>query len=231
MASDEPQLTPAEFFQNTARHDHLMWSRMSFTWTEKRKLLIAPHIEIIASVFDDILAGRRKRVLLNIAPRHGKTELGVKSLSSRIFAVNPRARVMHTSYSDELVQKNSRNVRGVLTNQHFQLAFPGTRMAPDSFAKKHWNTTEGAAPHAPTPAACRDPAPAKTSDSLADRGRPAGLAYRIRSWRRPAMPPWSSWRPHPFDSPLQVRVSPRDHPGTTGTARPGRGRVRQNWPT
>ena len=121
---------------------------MSFTWTEKRKLLIAPHIEIIASVFDDILAGRRKRVLLNIAPRHGKTELGVKSLSSRIFAVNPRARVMHTSYSDELVQKNSRNVRGVLTNQHFQLAFPGTRMAPDSFAKKHWNTTEGGEFHA-----------------------------------------------------------------------------------
>lgn len=148
MASDEVQLTQAGFFDHVARTNHLLWSRFAFTWSEKRTLLIAPHIEIIASVFDDILLGKRKRVLLNIAPRHGKTELGVKSLSSRIFAVNPNARIMHTSYSDELVQKNSRNVKGVLTNTHFQSAFPNTRMALDSFAKKHWNTTEGGEFHA-----------------------------------------------------------------------------------
>lgn len=128
--------------------NHLAWTKYAFRWSEKRRLLVAPHIEIISSVFDDILAGRRKRVILNIGPRHGKTETGVKSLSSRIFARNPNARIMHTSYSDELVQKNSRNVRGVVTTEQFKLAFPETRMAPDSFAKKHWNTTQGGEFHA-----------------------------------------------------------------------------------
>lgn len=154
MASNPLLLTPYQDqhpitrIRDAAKHSHLAWSALSFNWTEKRKLLVAPHIRIIASVFDDILAGRRKRVLLNIAPRHGKTELGVKSLSSRVFAVNGNARIMHTSYSDELVQKNSRNVRGVITTEQFKTAFPDTRMAPDSFAKKHWNTTMGGEFHA-----------------------------------------------------------------------------------
>lgn len=148
MVSDEIQLTPQEKIVYAAQASHLKWSQYAFKWTEKRQLLVAPHIRIIASVFDDILAGRRKRVLINICPRHGKTELGVKSLSSRIFAVNANARIMHTSYSDELVQKNSRNVRGVITTEQFKQAFPDSRMAPDSFAKKHWNTTEGGEFHA-----------------------------------------------------------------------------------
>lgn len=148
MVSDEVRLSPLEKVRLSAERSHLFWSKYTFNWTEKRKLMVAPHIEIIASVFDDILAGRRKRVLLNIAPRHGKTELGVKALSSRIYAKNPRARIMHTSYSDDLVQKNSRNVKGVITTEQFKLAFPNTRMAPDSFAKKHWNTTEGGEFHA-----------------------------------------------------------------------------------
>ena len=135
MAGHEVQLSPQQLIQLAAERSHLRWSRYAFRWTEKRKLIVAPHIEIIASVFDDILLGKRKRVLLNIAPRHGKTELGVKSLSSRIFARNPNARIMHTSYSDELVQKNSRNVKSVLTSEAFKAAFLSTRMAPDSFEK------------------------------------------------------------------------------------------------
>lgn len=148
MAGQELLLTPEEKIRYAAEGNHLRWSKYAFRWSDKRKLIVAPHIEIIASVFDDMLAGRRKRVLINIPPRHGKTELGVKALSSRIFAVNPSARIMHTSYSDELVQKNSRNVKGVLTSEQFKQAFPETRMAADSFAKKHWNTTQGGEFHA-----------------------------------------------------------------------------------
>lgn len=131
-----------------ARHSHLAWSKLAFRWKDKRGLLIADHTRIISDVFDDVMAGRRKRVLINMPPRHSKTELGVKSLSSRIFAVNPNARIMHTSYSDDLVQKNSRNVKGVLTTEEFKAFFPDTRMAMDSFAKKHWNTTAGGEFHA-----------------------------------------------------------------------------------
>lgn len=128
--------------------------RKIVSWRKPRAATTYRMIETIERVTD------RETVCFSVAhPDHlfcaGKdlvvthnTELGVKSLSSRIYARNPNARIMHTSYSDELVQKNSRNVKAVLTTEPFKQAFPNTRMAPDSFAKKHWNTTEGGEFHA-----------------------------------------------------------------------------------
>ena len=37
--------------------------------------IVGPHHRRLAKIFEDIAAGKKKRVIVNIAPRHGKSEL------------------------------------------------------------------------------------------------------------------------------------------------------------
>jgi len=140
--------SPAQIAKAVALERHLRWTRASFNWVNKRKLLPSPHIEMISAALDRVMAGKSTRLLINMPPRYGKTLLGVQALSSRILAKNPGARIMHTSYSQSLVQKNSRAVKQVLETEGFQQAFPEARIAHDAYAKAHWNTTAGGEFHA-----------------------------------------------------------------------------------
>ena len=124
------------------------WTRFAYKAIAKRPLLLSPHIELISQTLDRVMSGEITRLLINFPPRHGKTLLGVQSLSSRIMGVNPNARIMHTSYSQSLVQKNSRAVKQVLETKWFNTTFPRCQVAKDSYAKAHWNTTEGGEFHA-----------------------------------------------------------------------------------
>ena len=118
------------------------FTRYFFKKRCQRKFIVNSHHEKIWNKLQDVIDGKTKRLIINIAPRYGKTELAVKSFIAYCLSQNPSARFIHLSYSDDLALDNSEEIKDLVTSSEFQELFP-IKIKADSKAKKKWYTEEG----------------------------------------------------------------------------------------
>lgn len=104
--------------------------------------VVGKHHRLICDKLNDILAGRCRRLIINIAPRYSKTELAVKTLVSMGLAINPKSNFIHLSYSDSLVQDNSDSVKSIVSSEAYRRLFD-VAIRKDASAKKQWKVTHG----------------------------------------------------------------------------------------
>lgn len=98
---------------------------------------------IICDVLERVYAGELTRVIIEIGPRYGKTELAVKQFIAHGLALNQGSKYIHLSYSDTLALDNSEEVKDLVQEDFYQELFPEVQIKHDSRAKKKWYTTEG----------------------------------------------------------------------------------------
>jgi predicted phage terminase large subunit-like protein len=118
----------------------LNFTRYFFKERFNRKFVIGDHHVKIAKALDDVLAGKIKKLMINIAPRYGKTEVAVKNFIANGLALNPRAKFIHLSYSDDLVRDNSAGVHEILNLPEFKSLFEARITSNNS---KKWYTKQG----------------------------------------------------------------------------------------
>lgn len=121
----------------------LNFTRYFFKQRFGRKYVIGDHHRKICEALDKVVSGEIKNLIINIAPRYGKTELAVKNFMAYGLAINPSARFIHLSYSDDLALDNSEEVKDIVTHQAYQELFGRVKIKPRSDSKKKWYTTEG----------------------------------------------------------------------------------------
>lgn len=107
-----------------------------------KKYVIGDHHRAICEKLDDVLQGRCRRLIINIAPRYGKTLLAVHSFIAMGLALNPRARFIHLSYSGALAQDNSMAIKDIINGDKYRALFP-TRVKYGSDTKSWWDTEQG----------------------------------------------------------------------------------------
>jgi len=96
-------------------------------------------------IVDELLKCHRHeqdRLLINIPPRHSKTELCVVMFIAWCIAKNNRAQFIHLSYSDELALDNSARVKELILSDEFQAIWP-IELNADRKAKGLWRTKAG----------------------------------------------------------------------------------------
>ena len=71
------------------------------------------------------------------------TELVIKSFISWCFALNPRCRFLHLSYSDILVNDNSETIRNIMQEELYKTLFPNSTLASEKGSAKRWKTKAG----------------------------------------------------------------------------------------
>lgn len=121
----------------------LNYTRYVFGRVYKRKFEVGMHHRVICDALDGVMSGRIKKLIINIAPRYGKTELAVKSFISAGLAVNPAAKFIHLSYSDDLAHDNSEEIRDIVKSDEYRALFPYVEIKDGSDSKKKWLTTAG----------------------------------------------------------------------------------------
>lgn len=121
----------------------LFFTRYFFKKRFNRKFVVGKHHDIISNALDKVISGEIKNLIINIAPRYGKTELAVKNFIARGLSVNPSARFIHLSYSDDLALDNSDEVRELVKSAEYQEMFPDVKVKANSDSKKKWYTTNG----------------------------------------------------------------------------------------
>ena len=63
---------------------------------------VGPHHEKLAKIFEDIAAGKKKRVVVNIAPRHGKSELISYLAPAWFLGKHPQKKIIMGSHTADL---------------------------------------------------------------------------------------------------------------------------------
>ena len=119
------------------------YTKAMFKAQYKRNFIVAEHHEKIIKALQDVVDGKCRRLIINIAPRYGKTELVIKSFISWCFALNPKCRFLHLSYSDVLVADNSDTVRSIMQESLYKELFPQSKLEKEKASNKRWRTAAG----------------------------------------------------------------------------------------
>ena len=122
--------------------DLLFFTRYIYKENHRRNFIVAPHFVLIANKLMDVINGKTKRLIINIPPRYGKTELAVKNFIAYGLAINPSAKFIHLSYSDDLALDNSSQAKEYIESDAFQ-KFWQMKLKKDAQGKKKWFNESG----------------------------------------------------------------------------------------
>jgi len=125
------------------KRSFLFFVRYMFRELNGSKYIVAEHHIKIAEALEDVVRGKTRKLIINIAPRYGKTELVVKMFISWVLAFNQEAKFLHLSYSDTLALDNSEAIKDLVESAPFKELFGEFELKADSKSKKKWYTSKG----------------------------------------------------------------------------------------
>ena len=101
---------------------------------------VGPHHLKLAQIFEDIASGKKKRVIVNIAPRHGKSELISYLAPAWFLGKFPSKKVIMASHTADLAVNFGRRVRNLVGSELYKDIFPQIELQSDSKSASRWGT-------------------------------------------------------------------------------------------
>jgi predicted phage terminase large subunit-like protein len=101
------------------------------------------HHARMAQEFEKVVSGENKRLIINLGPRHTKSEFGSYLLPAWYLGKNPDKKIIQCSHTAELAVGFGRKVRNLVGSAAYQEIFPGVELQQDSKAAGRWNTSAG----------------------------------------------------------------------------------------
>lgn len=124
--------------RRSARRELIAFTEFTFERyrTAKVHKIIAGHLERVER-------GECDRLMLLVAPRHGKSELASRRFPAYALGRRPERQFISASASGDLATDFGRDVRNLISGSEFKALFPDVRLAEDSQARNKWNTEGG----------------------------------------------------------------------------------------
>ena len=100
------------------------------------------HHQIMADAFERVANGDLKRLIINMPPRHTKSEFASYLFPAWFLGRYPEKKIIQTAHTAELAVGFGRKVRNLVGSPDYQAVFP-TKLSADSKAAGRWNTHKG----------------------------------------------------------------------------------------
>ncbi len=100
------------------------------------------HHEVMADAFERVANGDLKRLIINMPPRHTKSEFASFLFPAWFLGRYPEKKIIQTAHTAELAVGFGRKVRNLIGQEDFQQVFPGIELSSDSKAAGRWNTNK-----------------------------------------------------------------------------------------
>ena len=100
------------------------------------------HHKIMADAFERVANGELKRLIINMPPRHTKSEFASYLFPAWFLGKFPEKKIIQTAHTAELAVGFGRKVRNLVNTEGYQEIFP-TKLSSDSKAAGRWNTHAG----------------------------------------------------------------------------------------
>jgi len=101
------------------------------------------HHKRMAEAFERVANGTCKRLIINMPPRHTKSEFASYLLPAWFLGKFPNKKVIQASNTGELAVGFGRKVRNLVDSEVFHDIFPELTLQADSKAAGRWNTSKG----------------------------------------------------------------------------------------
>jgi predicted phage terminase large subunit-like protein len=101
---------------------------------------VGPHHKRLAKIFEDIANGKKRRVIVNIAPRHGKSEMISYLAPAWFLGKYPHKKVIMASHTADLAVNFGRRVRNLVGSEAYRDVFPQIELQADSKSASRWGT-------------------------------------------------------------------------------------------
>ena len=125
------------------RNDLFMFAAYMFYARRKTDLVAAPFHRDLCRALERVVTGETTRLIINIPPRSGKTEIAVKMFIAWCMGHFPDAEFIHTSYTKTLATANTAEIREIMSHEAFAVLFGAPRFRGDTNAKDYFKTTQG----------------------------------------------------------------------------------------
>ena len=101
---------------------------------------VGPHHRKLAKIFEEIAEGKKKRVIVNIAPRHGKSEMISYLAPAWFLGKYPHKKVIMASHTADLAVNFGRRVRNLVGSESYRDIFSNVELQADSKSASRWGT-------------------------------------------------------------------------------------------
>ena len=116
---------------------------MGFTSKVWPAFIEGRHHKIMANAFERVARGELKRLIINMPPRHTKSEFASYLLPSWFLGRFPEKKVIQTAHTAELSVGFGRKVRNLVDSDDYKAIFPKVTLRSDSKAAGRWSTGSG----------------------------------------------------------------------------------------
>ena len=102
------------------------------------------HHRIIAEKLERVARGDLKRLIINMPPRHSKSEFASYLMPAWFLGRNPKLKIIQATHNTELAVRFGRKVRDLIDDPAYKEIFPNTNLKEDNKGAGKWGTTAGA---------------------------------------------------------------------------------------
>ena len=100
------------------------------------------HHKLMAKKFQEIAEGKLKRLIINMPPRHTKSEFASYMLPAWFLGKFPNKKIIQCSNTAELAVGFGRKVRNLVDSEAYAKIFPSVHLRSDSKAAGRWSTKD-----------------------------------------------------------------------------------------
>ena len=109
-------------------------------WPE---FICGEHHKIFAQKLEDIAKGKINRLIVNMPPRHTKSEFASTYFPAWFMGKFPNKKIMQTTHTGELAVRFGRKVRNLMDGEDYKGIFPDVSLSADSKSAGRWETNKG----------------------------------------------------------------------------------------
>ena len=115
---------------------------MSFTKAVWPEFIEGAHHRVIAQKFNDLANKKINRLIINMPPRHTKSEFASFLLPAWMVGRNPKLKIIQATHTGELAVRFGRKAKTLIDSEEYAKVFE-TRLREDSQAAGRWETAQG----------------------------------------------------------------------------------------
>jgi predicted phage terminase large subunit-like protein len=141
-AERDSLLLMAQQYQDAILRENGQKSFLSFVKAMWPGFIHGRHHAVMANKFEEIAAGKLKRLIINMPPRHTKSEFASYLLPAWFLGRFPGKKIIQSSNTAELAVGFGRKVRNLVDSDVYTKVFPNVALRHDSKAAGRWSTNE-----------------------------------------------------------------------------------------
>lgn len=135
--------SPANMYADLLRHDLCAFIHRSFLELNAGTPFVSSwHIEVLAAKLEEVRRGTCKRLIVNVPPRHLKSQAISIAFAAWLLGHEPSKRILSVTYAQSLSDNLARQCRTLITSQFYEGLFD-TRLSKGREAVADYETTEG----------------------------------------------------------------------------------------